>query len=84
MTNEQISAELLIRYEKLDAEKIKKFLTIVDETLENNKKHPYYNLSRSITDTVYKFSSMSFKQFKALFYFVNSCNKSTNGNVKTF
>jgi hypothetical protein len=84
MTQAQRDAQILLNYEKLDAEKIKKFLGIVDGTLENNKKHPYYNLSRSITDSVYKFNSMSFKQFKSLYYFVNSCNKSTNGDSKRF
>ena len=84
MTKEQQEAQILFRYEQLDAESIKKFLSIVDQTLENNKKHPYYNLSRSITDSVYKFSNLSFKQFKSLYYFVNSCNKKTVGNTKTF
>lgn len=84
MTQQQKEAQILLNYEKLDAEKIKKFLSIVDQTLENNRKHPYYNLSRSITDSVYKFSTMSFKQFKSLYYFVNSCNKSTNGDSKRF
>jgi hypothetical protein len=84
MTQAQKDAQILLNYEKLDAEKIKKFLGIVDQTLENNRKHPYYNLSRSITDSVYKFNSMSFKQFKSLYYFVNSCNKKTVGDTKTF
>ena len=84
MTKEQQEAQILFRYEQLNAESIKKFLSIVDQTLENNKKHPYYNLSRSITDSVYKFSNLSFKQFKSLYYFVNSCNKKTVGNTKTF
>ncbi len=84
MTKEQLEAQLLYRYEQLDAEKIKGFLKIVDQTLENNKKHPYYNLSRSITDSVYKFSNLSFKQFKSLYYFVNSCNKKTVGDSKSF
>jgi len=84
MTKEQLEAQLLYRYEQLDAEKIKGFLSIVDQTLENNQKHPYYNLSRSITDSVYKFSNISFKQFKSLYYFVNSCNKKTVGNTKSF
>ena len=84
MTKEQQEAQLLFRYEQLDAEKIRGFLKIVDSTLENNKKHPYYNLSRGITDSVYKFSNISFKQFKSLYYFVNSCNKKTVGNTKTF
>ena len=84
MTQAQRDAQILLNYEKLDGEKIKKFLGIVDQTLENNKKHPYYTLSRSITDSVYKFNSMSFKQFKSLYYFVNSCNKSTNGDSKRF
>jgi hypothetical protein len=35
-------------------------------------------------DSVYKFSNMSFKQFKSLYYFVNSCNKKTVGDTKTF
>jgi hypothetical protein len=84
MTQAQKDAQILLNYEKLDAEKIKGFLSIVDQTLENNQKHPYYTLSRSITDSVYKFNSMSFKQFKSLYYFVNSCNKTTNGNTKRF
>jgi hypothetical protein len=84
MTKEQLEAQLLYRYEQLDAEKIKGFLSIVDQTLENNRKHPYYNLSRSITDSVYKFSNISFKQFKSLYYFVNSCNKKTVGDSKSF
>ena len=84
MTKEQQEAQILFRYEQLNAESIKKFLSIVDQTLENNKKHPYYNLSRSITDSVYKFSNLSYKQFKSLYYFVNSCNKKTVGNTKTF
>lgn len=84
MTQAQKDAQILLNYEKLDAEKIKKFLDIVDQTLENNQKHPYYNLSRSITDSVYKFNNMSFKQFKSLYYFVNSCNKKTIGNTKSF
>ena len=84
MTKEQQEAQILFRYEQLNAESIKKFLSIVDQTLENNKKHPYYNLSRSITDSVYKFSNLSFKQFKSLYYFVNSCNKKTVGNTKSF
>ena len=84
MTKEQLEAQLLYRYEQLDAEKIRGFLRIVDQTLENNRKHPYYNLSRSITDSVYKFSNISFKQFKSLYYFVNSCNKKTVGDTKTF
>jgi hypothetical protein len=84
MTQAQKDAQILLNYEKLDAEKIKGFLSIVDQTLENNRKHPYYNLSRSITDSVYKFNSMSFKQFKSLYYFVNSCNKKTVGDTKTF
>jgi hypothetical protein len=84
ITQAQKDAQILLNYEKLDAEKIKGFLSIVDQTLENNRKHPYYNLSRSITDSVYKFNSMSFKQFKSLYYFVNSCNKKTVGDTKTF
>jgi hypothetical protein len=84
MTKEQQEAQLLFRYEQLDAEKIRGFLKIVDQTLENNRKHPYYNLSRSITDSVYKFSNISFKQFKSLYYFVNSCNKKTVGDSKSF
>ena len=84
MTKEQLEAQLLYRYEQLDAEKIRGFLRIVDQTLENNRKHPYYNLSRSITDSVYKFSNISFKQFKSLYYFVNSCNKKTVGDTKSF
>jgi hypothetical protein len=84
MTKEQQEAQILFRYEQLDAEKIRGFLKIVDQTLENNRKHPYYNLSRSITDSVYKFSNMSFKQFKSLYYFVNSCNKKTVGYTKSF
>ena len=84
MTKEQQEAQILFRYENLDAEQIKRFLSIVDQTLENNRKHPYYNLSRRITDSVYKFNSMSFKQFKSLYYFVNSCNKKTVGDTKTF
>ena len=84
MTKEQQEAQLLFRYEQLDAEKIRGFLKIVDSTLENNKKHPSYNLSRGITDSVYKFSNISFKQFKSLYYFVNSCNKKTVGNTKSF
>jgi hypothetical protein len=84
MTQSQKDAQILLNYEKLNAEKIKGFLSIVDQTLENNQKHPYYTLSRSITDSVYKFNSMSFKQFKSLYYFVNSCNKKTIGNTKTF
>ena len=84
MTKEQQEAQILFRYEQLDAEKIKKFLHIVGETMENNRKHPYYNLTRSIVDSVYKFSNMSFKQFKSLYYFVNSCSKKTVGDTKTF
>lgn len=84
MTQAQKDAQILLNYEKLDAEKIKKFLSIVDQTLENNRKHPYYNLTRSIVDSVYKFSNISFKQFKSLYYFVNSCNKKTVGDTKTF
>ena len=84
MTKEQQEAKILFRYEQLDAEKIKGFLIIVSETMENNRKHPYYNLTKGIIDSVYKFSNLSFKQFKSLYYFVNSCSKKTVGDTKTF
>ena len=84
MTKEQQEAQILFRYEQLNAESIKKFLNIVGEVMENNRKHPYYNLTKGIIDSVYKFSNLSYKQFKSLYYFVNSCNKKTVGNTKTF
>ena len=84
MTKEQQEAQILFRYEQLNAESIKKFLNIVGEVMENNRKHPYYNLTKGIIDSVYKFSNLSYKQFKSLYYFVNSCNKKTVGNTKSF
>ena len=84
---EKWEADLLQKYEQLNAQSIVKFLGIVDSYLDSNKSHQYYNFNRGIFDSVYKSNQLTFKQFRCLYTFVTNCSNKLqriNEKVKTF
>ena len=69
-------------YDSLDAEKIKKFIGVVEHVLDKSLQHPQYELIKSIKADVLSKQSLSFKQFRAMYFFVMNYKNRTD--VKTF
>jgi hypothetical protein len=69
-------------YDSLDAEKIKKFIGVVEHVLDKSLQHPQYELIKSIKADVLNKQSLSFKQFRAMYFFVMNYKNRTD--VKTF
>ncbi len=72
MSNE---SDIQQMYDALDADKIPKFIELVELALNKNQSSPYYNMTRSITDNVTKFKSLSYKQFRSMYFFLENYRK---------
>jgi hypothetical protein len=74
-------------YDSLNAESIPKFITLAEYTLQNNPSNQYYDVVANIVENVKKWRSITFKQFRAVYFFIENCRikaQNNNNSAKTF
>lgn len=81
-----IEEKIKSKFDSLDSKTFNEFILAVDYCLSNDTSNKMYSLIKDITDDVKSKNQISFKQFRAMyFFFVNHMEKKEKNNlVKTF
>lgn len=68
-------------YDQLTAESIPKFISLAEYTLQNNPSNQYYDVVANIIANVNKWRTITYKQFRAVYFFIENCRiKAENQN----